>query len=284
MRIDKDHIAVLRVIEGLARKYQYVPMNEIASKLPTHAKKTGHRIFELNRMGYVSFFTYENMYKGVKITDTGLDVLALWDFKKHGVIKNIGSVVGTGKESVILSAETASGFAAIKMHRYNQKEFLRIKKSFSWMAIQKVIEDLDIAGHEIDVPRAKAQTEFKALSDLHGVIPVPEPYGINRHAVCMEMIGRGSLPAMTLAKVKLKDPEDVFDLIIEDYEKAAEKWIHGDFSEFNVMVTNEGELYYIDWPQAVPSDYPGAELLKERDIRTITSFFGKKYGLKPAGS
>ncbi len=280
MKIDKDHIAVLRVIEGLARKYQYVPTDEIASKLSMPAKKTRYLISELNKMGYVSFFTYENIGKGAKITDTGLDVLALWDFKKHGVIKTIGSVVGTGKESVILSAETESGFAAIKMHRYNQKEFIKIKKSLSWMAIQKAIDDLGIMEHEINVPRAKAQIEFKALSDLCGVIPVPGPYAINRHAVCMEMVGKGSLPAMTLAKVRLKDPKDVFDVIVEDYEKAAEKWVHGDFSEFNIMVTSEGELYYIDWPQAVPSDYPGAELLKERDISIITSFFNKKYDLK----
>ncbi|MBI4174415.1 MAG: hypothetical protein HY517_02120 [Candidatus Aenigmarchaeota archaeon] len=278
MKINKDHVAVLRVIEGLGRRYEYVPMDEISSKLSIGHKKTSFLVSELNKMEYASFLTHRKTGVAVKITDTGYDVLSLWDFKKHGVITNIGSPVGTGKESVIISAETKNGFAAVKMHRYNQKEFVKIKRSFSWTAIKKTIEDLGIREHEINVPRAKAQTEFKALTELHGTIPVPEPYGINRHAVCMQFIGKKSLPARTLAKVVLKEPQDVLDLIIEDYEKAAKKWVHGDFSEFNIMVTDDGELYYIDWPQAVPKGYENADKMMERDLGNIKNYFRKRYG------
>ncbi|MBI4177235.1 MAG: hypothetical protein HY516_02610 [Candidatus Aenigmarchaeota archaeon] len=280
MNIDKDHIAVLRAIEGLHRRYEYVPLDEAVTKLPFSAKTTRFLISELNKMEYVSFFTHRDTGVAVKVTETGFDVLSLWDFKKHGVITNIGSPVGTGKESVIISAETKNGFAAVKMHRYNQKEFVKIKRSFSWTAIKKIIDDLGIREHEINVPRAKAQTEFRALSGLSGTIPVPEPYGINRHAVCMQFIGKKSLPAKILVKVVLKEPKDVLDLIIEDYEKAAEKWVHGDFSEFNIMVTDEGELYYIDWSQAIPSNYENADRMKERDLQNIRNYFLKKYKLK----
>ncbi|MBI3413026.1 MAG: hypothetical protein HY051_03035 [Candidatus Aenigmarchaeota archaeon] len=279
MKINKDHISILRVIEGLHKKYEYAPLDEIGSRLPFPMKKTNFLISELNRMGYASYLTHKKSGTSAKVAETGFDALALWDFKQHSVITNIGSVVGTGKESVIISAETESGFAAVKMNRYNQKEFLKIKRSFSWIAVKKKIEELGIKEYEINVPRAKAQTEFRVLSDLKGVIPVPEPYGINRHAVCMQFIGKKSLPAKILAKVVLKDPADVFDVIIEDYEKAAEKWVHGDFSEFNIMVTDEGELYYIDWPQAVPSEYPNADRMKERDMDNIRTYFRKKYSL-----
>ncbi len=277
MKLNEGHIAVLRVIEGMKRRYMHLPVEMVAEKLPAYGGKTRMLVSELNKMEYVSFMTWKNSGKAVKITETGRDVLSLWDFKKHGIITNIGSRVGTGKESVILSAETPEGFAAIKMHRYNQKEFLKIKKSFSWTAIRMFAEKLRILENEVDVPRAKAQIEFKALSDLHRTVPVPEPYAINRHAVCMEMIGKKSLPAQTLAKVRLKEPEDVLALILEDYEKAAEKWVHGDFSEFNIMVTDDGELYYIDWPQAVPPDYPNADLMKERDLRNIRNYFKSQY-------
>ncbi|MFH0890339.1 MAG: RIO1 family regulatory kinase/ATPase [Candidatus Aenigmatarchaeota archaeon] len=277
MRINEEHIAVLRVIEGMKRRYMHLPVEIIAEKLPAYRRKTGALISELNKMEYVSFYTRKDSKKAVKITETGLDVLSLWDFKKHGVITNIGSRIGTGKESVILSAETPKGFAAIKMHRYNQKEFLKIKKSFSWTAIRMFAEKLNILENEVDVPRAKAQIEFKALSDLHKIIPVPEPYAINRHAVCMELVGKKSLPAQILAKIRLKEPEDVLALILEDYEKAAEKWVHGDFSEFNIMVTDEGELYYIDWPQAVPPDYPNADIMKQRDLQNIKNYFQSRY-------
>lgn len=280
MKIDSNHVAVLRAIEGLQRRYEYVPMDEITKKLPFSPKKVRFLVSELNKMEYMSFFTHRDRGVAVKVTETGFDVLSLWDFKKHGVITNIGSPIGTGKESVIISAETKNGFAAVKMHRYNQKEFVKIRRSFSWTAIKKIIEDLGIREHEVNVPRAKAQTEFRALSGLSGTIPVPEPYAINRHAVCMQFIGEKSLPAKTLGKVRLKDPGDVFDLIIEDYEKAAEKWVHGDFSEFNIMVTDNGELYYIDWSQAVPSDYENADKMKERDLQNIRNYFAKRYGLR----
>ncbi len=279
MKIDKGHIAVLRVIEGLGRRYKHVPIDVITSKLPMSPKRSRFLISELNKMGYLTFFTHRDTGVAVKIADTGFDVLSLWDFKKHGVITNIGSVVGTGKESDIISAETKNGFAAVKMNRYNQKEFIKIKKSLSWTAVKRVIENLGIKDYEVNVPRAKAQTEFKVLTDLHGVIPVPEPYAINRHAVCMQFIGNKSLPAKTLAKVVLKEPADVLDLIIEDYEKAAKKWVHGDFSEFNIMITDDGELYYIDWPQAVPADYKNADQMKERDLANIKNYFKNKYGL-----
>ncbi len=279
MKIDKDHIAVLRVIEGMSRRYEHVPIDVITSKLSDGAKKSRFLISELNKMEYVTFFTHRDTGTAAKITDTGFDVLSLWDFKKHGVITSIGSVIGTGKESDIISAETKSGFAAVKMNRYNQKEFIKIKKSLSWTAIKRAIKNLGIREYEINVPRAKAQTEFKVLSDLHGIIPVPEPYAINRHAVCMQFIGEKSLPAKNLAKVVLKDPKDVLDVILEDYEKAAEKWVHGDFSEFNIMVTDDGELYYIDWPQAVPADYENSDKMKERDLANIKNYFSKKYGL-----
>src|SRR3989338_11039887 len=153
MKIDKDHVAVLRVIEGLHRRYEFVPLDEVASKLPFSPKTTRFLISELNKMEYVSFFTHRDTGTAVKVTETGFDVLSLWDFKKHGVITNIGSVIGTGKESDIISAETKSGFAAVKMNRYNQKEFIKIKKSLSWTAIKRAIKNLGIKEYEINVPR-----------------------------------------------------------------------------------------------------------------------------------
>ncbi|MFH1105690.1 MAG: RIO1 family regulatory kinase/ATPase, partial [Candidatus Aenigmatarchaeota archaeon] len=235
----------------------------------------------LNQCGYATFSAIKELREsGAKITETGGDVLSIWDFKKHGVIKTIGTEIGVGKESVIISATTDKGFAAIKFHRYLQKEFSGIKKSLSWVAVKLRAKTLRIEDFEVDVPRAKAQVEFMALSELKGVIPVPAPYGINRHAVCMQLIGDKSVPAKRLVDIRLENPENARDVILEDYQKAVGAgWVHGDFSEYNIMITDGGDLYYIDWPQAIPAACPESKVLMERDLASIKRYFKTKYGI-----
>jgi RIO kinase 2 len=36
--------------------------------------------------------------------------------------------------------------------------------------------------------------------------------------------------------------------------------IHGDFNEFNIMITNEGKPVLIDFPQMMSTSHPNAEM------------------------
>ena len=36
--------------------------------------------------------------------------------------------------------------------------------------------------------------------------------------------------------------------------------IHGDFNEFNIMITNEGKPVIIDFPQMMSTSHPNAEM------------------------
>jgi RIO kinase 2 len=54
--------------------------------------------------------------------------------------------------------------------------------------------------------------------------------------------------------------------------------VHGDLSEYNVLMTESGEFTLIDWPQSVSSDDPRADLLLKRDVSNIVNFFQKRYG------
>lgn len=36
--------------------------------------------------------------------------------------------------------------------------------------------------------------------------------------------------------------------------------IHGDFNEFNIMITNEGKPVVIDFPQMMSTSHPNAEM------------------------
>ena len=55
--------------------------------------------------------------------------------------------------------------------------------------------------------------------------------------------------------------------------------VHGDLSEYNVFVSDEG-VTLIDWPQYVEvGDAQAGELL-ERDVGNVLAFFKRKYGVE----
>ncbi|RLE89014.1 MAG: serine/threonine protein kinase, partial [Thermoprotei archaeon] len=53
--------------------------------------------------------------------------------------------------------------------------------------------------------------------------------------------------------------------------------VHGDLSEYNVVIQEGDRVLIIDWPQWVPSIHPSAPLLLKRDILILSKFFRRKY-------
>ena len=56
--------------------------------------------------------------------------------------------------------------------------------------------------------------------------------------------------------------------------------IHGDLSEYNIILQPDGNLLIIDWPQAVKTDHPNAKELLERDIKNVLIFFSRKFNIE----
>jgi len=284
--VDEIDIAVLRTIDGLRTAFEYVPIETLIEKLPYSPKKVIHRVEKLARMGLIRYIYVPAMNtKGARITEKGFDTLALWDFKKHEIIGEIGHLIGVGKEATIISALSPDNERlVVKFHRWWIHEFKKIKKSLAYTSIAWRGKELKIDDYKVDIPRAKAQVEMHALQVLYSKeISVPEPRGLNRHAIVMIMIERGNgIPAPQLIDIKLQNPKETYEIIIEDYIRMVNDCgiVHGDLSEFNILVDPDGILYYIDLPQAVPIDFPGAYELAERDLMTINNYFSTKYGIK----
>jgi RIO kinase 2 len=55
--------------------------------------------------------------------------------------------------------------------------------------------------------------------------------------------------------------------------------VHGDLSEYNILVTESGQFTLIDWPQSVARTDPRAQGLLMRDVSNIVRFFAKRYGV-----
>ncbi|MFH1106000.1 MAG: hypothetical protein V1731_02190, partial [Candidatus Aenigmatarchaeota archaeon] len=91
-KIDGMDIAVLRVLDGMRKGYEFVPFDKIFSRMKLRPNEINKRLSFLNQCGYATFSAIKELREsGAKITETGGDVLSIWDFKKHGVIKTIGT-------------------------------------------------------------------------------------------------------------------------------------------------------------------------------------------------
>ncbi|MET1102133.1 MAG: RIO1 family regulatory kinase/ATPase [Pyrodictiaceae archaeon] len=270
-KLSQTDFKILRVIEAEMPKYEYVPVEVIERRLNIPSSHVHMSLSKLNRLKLVRRRT--GGYTGFRLTWMGLDILALKSLVDRGIIYALGDKLGVGKESDVYSALAPSDKRVIvKFHRAGRTSFQRIviyrpyvrdKPGVSWMLLAK------IAG----------EREFKALVDLYKVgASVPKPIGYSRHAVVIDYIDGVELYEYQ----NPEDPKYILKRILFTLRKAYMDVgiVHGDLSEYNVMVTiidDREEPLIIDWPQYVPRDDPSAESLLRRDIAYILRFFRRRY-------
>jgi RIO kinase 1 len=110
-------------------------------------------------------------------------------------------------------------------------------------------------------------------------VRVPEPYDYVDGVLVMELVVDDTgEPAPRLVDVTL-EPEQgmaVFEHLIREVQRMlCAGVVHGDLSDFNVLMTAEGPVI-IDFPQAVdPAHNRNARKLLIRDVRNLTSFLAR---------
>jgi len=145
----------------------------------------------------------------------------------------------------------------------------------------------------------KESTVYNAISDKYGEVAlkfhrvgyssfkkVKEKEG---NAVMMELID-----AKELFRVKLKNPEEVLEMIVEEVKAMYERGVvHGDLSQYNILVSEEG-VWIIDFPQAIILEEESEEYsmlslkelkevaceLLERDMENLLEYFKRSYGVR----
>ena len=126
--------------------------------------------------------------------------------------------------------------------------------------------------------RLSAQNEYKNMVGLFGKgFSVPRPYGYNRHCIIMEYI-----PSYPLNKIDdIKDKNIVYQKLMNFIYKLAENGlVHGDFNEFNILLTiNNSNIVVIDFPQMISIEHKEAENYFKRDVKCVKNFFIKKFNL-----
>ncbi len=262
---------ILNAIERGMAHYEYVPVEVIAKLAGLPSEKVESRIRNIYHLGVVQ--RHKGAYVGYILTTRGYDCLALNALVKRGVLKSLSTKpIGVGKESDVFEGLTYSDeVVAVKFHRLGRTSFRQTKKYRTYIGDRRHISWLYQA-------RLAAEREYEGLNILYPKgVAVPRPISWNRHVVVTSLI-----EGIVLYEVpSLSDPEEVLEKILKNVKKAYDIGIvHGDLSEYNIIITPEENCYIFDWPQWVDRNHPSALFLLKRDVENIVKFFKRKYRVK----
>ncbi|UCG69976.1 MAG: serine protein kinase RIO [Thermoplasmata archaeon] len=197
-----------------------------------------------------------------------------------GVIATLDYPISTGKEGNVFCATDEDGkLLAVKIYRVSTSTYKSLTKYITGDPRFR-----NIPKDHRGIVYLWAQKEYKNLMRMHHAkIATPEPIKQLKNILVMRYLGNENQPAPMLKDVILPNPKKSFKTIKKMtrdlYLKA--KLIHGDLSEYNVLVQN-GECFFIDVGQSVVLEHPMAQELLKRDVENICRYF-KKLGVKAEG-
>ena len=203
-------------------------------------------------------------------------LMVVYKLFTDGVFDILDFPISTGKEGNVFRAATSDGdFLAVKIYRITNAGFK------------------DLADYVLGDPRFRnapkrfpgilyvwAKKEYANLERFQKIgVRVPHPITLNKNVLVMEYIGTDEMPARQLKDYEMEDPKGMAEwmlgVIRTAYGKG--KMVHGDLSEYNVLITDGGPVV-IDVAQSVLLEHWRAQELLERDVSNVSRYF-KKFGV-----
>ena len=200
--------------------------------------------------------------------------MALMKLSENDVLDTIYGVIESGKESVIFLADTPEGervVVKIYMTRAGNfremKDYLRGDKRF-----RSVKDDRRSVIHEW------CKKEYRNLKKARDHVRCPEPIAVRKNILVMEFIGEDFSPYSKMKDVEPENPQEAYEDTLDGISRLWNEGelVHGDLSEYNIVVDGDGRKVWIDFSQGVHIDHPQAEELLKRDIENVASFFERK--------
>lgn len=256
-------------IERGMAKFQEVPIDEISRLLGKSYNREEISYWLQRAHKFELIKRKKGAYVGYYLTSMGYDCLALHALVEADVLAKFGKPIGVGKESDVFDALTPGNKrVAVKIHRLGRLSFRQTKRMRSYSHEKKHISWLYTS-------RLSATREYEALKILHPAgVSVPEPFAHNRHIVVMKIIEGDLLHGYT----DLSEPEVVLNNILENIRQTYQAGIiHGDLSEYNLLVFDTSKVLLIDWPQWIRISHPNASYILDRDVKNVLNFFRRKY-------
>lgn len=205
-------------------------------------------------------------------------LMTLYELLNKGVLNYLEGVVSAGKESRIYLGRVGGEYLAVKIYLVLNMEFRR--KRLDYVAgdprFEKIPSNLRKFVH------LWARREYENLSEAHRAkVSVPRPIEVKNNVLVMQFLGQDGIRYPLLREYVPESDSDlieIYRLVIENVRKLYKdaSLIHGDLSEYNVMVASPSEIYFIDLSQAVPTTHPKADELLMRDVINVNSYFAKR--------
>ena len=149
----------------------------------------------------------------------------------------------------------------IKFARLGRTSFRSVKNNRDYFGKNKNVSSW------LYLSRLASVKEFAFMKALHEHgFPTPTPIDSCRHGIVMSLVN-----AYPLSQIRdLQNPEKVYARLIELVIQLGEHGlIHGDFNEFNLMVSEEEDVTIIDFPQMVSTSHPQAADYFDRDVKCL---------------
>ena len=268
-QLNSEDFRVLNIIEVAMGKREFVPREQIQKYAKVPMDRVDFILNKLDKFG----LTYRNKgaYIGYALNYIGFDCLAINAFVKAGVFSSFGQTIGVGKEADVYTALTSGGeTVAVKFHRLGRMSFRQtrrkrgyIKEHAAWLFQSHLA----------------AEKEFQALQLVYANgVSVPKPLSNNRHVIVMGIIEGGELSKWR----KINRPNRILKEVLRNIRKAYLKAhvIHGDLSEYNVILQSDMRVLIIDWPQYVSTNHPNALELLQRDVQNVLTFFNRRFDVE----
>jgi RIO kinase 2 len=268
-KLEVEDFRILNIVEAAMSKREFVPREQVQRFAKVPMDRVDFVLKKLNRLGLV--YHNKGSHVGYALNYAGYDCLAINAFVKSGVISSFGQTIGVGKEADVYTALSPEGeTVAVKFHRLGRISFRQtrrkrgyIREHSSWLFQSHLA----------------AEKEFQALQLVYKhKVSVPKPLSYSRHAIVMGILEGGELSKWR----RIINPKGVLKEVLRNIRKAYLKAhiIHGDLSEYNIILQSDMHVLIIDWPQHVLADHLNAAELLQRDIQNVLTFFNRRFDVE----
>lgn len=222
----------------------------------------------------------------------------LLPLQEEGLIDEVLVQLKSGKEATVYLVRCGDEIRAAKMYKdAAQRSF---KQAAVYLEGRKTRNTRDARAMARGSKFGKRVTEegwqnaeVDALYKLDAAgVRVPKPYGCFDDVLLMELVTDDEGQAAPRLCELVFSPEEAIELHHELIQEVVRMLcagiVHGDLSEYNILMDPYGPVI-IDLPQAVnAAGNPHARMMLERDVQNLTDFFGQfapqlkntRYGLE----
>ncbi|MCC6011017.1 MAG: serine protein kinase RIO [Desulfurococcaceae archaeon] len=223
----------------------------------------------------------EDQFKVVEEVFDTATVKTILELIRRRVLRRLNGVISAGKESrVYLAYSPLNEPLAVKIYLTSTTEFKR--GIYKYIVGDPRFEKIAFKDTR-SLITAWAHKEFRNLKRMFMAnVKVPKPIACLSNVLVMEFLGENTYRYPLLVEVYRDLTEDelrqVFQLVSSELEKIVcnAELVHGDYSEYNIMVKPNLDIAIIDVSQAVELSHPRALEFLNRDVENIYRFFVKE--------